>query len=172
MGAADARAATVTSGTALVFTAASGEENRVTVSVDGGQLTFTDTGAALTPDGVGCIAKVAHVVVCDVPLGSTPAVRADLGDMSDSATVLRGAADLTGGSGDDVLTGGHEGDTLTGGSGDDLIDGGAGADVLDGGSGEDTLDHSHPERGGVGGPASPRPQQGGGGGGGRHPGGG
>ena len=125
-----------------MFTAATGEENHLTVSLDGTVLSFTDTTATVSPSGVGCSAKSAHAVACDVPLGSVPAVQAELGDMSDTATVLRVAATLTGGSGDDVLTGAHEADTLNGGSGDDLIDGGAGADVMDGGPGVDALDYS------------------------------
>ena len=128
-------------GTPYTFTAATGEENHLTVSLDAGQLTFTDTSAPVLPTG-GCSGRSTHSVTCDVPLGSIPAVQVDLGDMADTATVLRVAATVVGGSGDDVLTGGSGDDHLSGGSGDDLVDGGTGADVLDGGPGVDTLDYS------------------------------
>ena len=136
-----ADAATVTAGPSYVFTAATGEVNNLTVSLDGAHLTFTDTTAPVTAQS-GCTAVSLHTAMCDVPLGQTPMVQAELGDMADTAKILRVAATVVGGSGDDVITGGPLADTLTGGSGDDLIDGGLGADTLDGGPGVDALDYS------------------------------
>jgi Ca2+-binding RTX toxin-like protein len=141
-----ADAATVTAGPSYVFTAVTGEENNLTVSLDGGHLTFTDTTAPITAQS-GCTAASLHTALCDVPLGQTPSVQVELGDMADTAKILRVAATVVGGSGDDVLTGGPQADTLTGGSGDDLIDGGLGADTLDGGPGVDALDYSSRDKG-------------------------
>jgi Ca2+-binding RTX toxin-like protein len=141
-----ADAATVTAGSAYVFTAATGEQNNLTVSLDGGHLTFMDTTAPVTAQS-GCTTVSLHTALCDVPVGQTPSVQVDVGDMADTAKILRVAATVVGGSGDDVLTGGPLADTLTGGSGDDLIDGGLGADTLDGGSGVDALDYSSRDNG-------------------------
>src|SRR5690242_12894033 len=73
-GAADA--ATVSGGTAYVFTAATGEENNLTVSLDTGRLTFTDTTAPVTAQS-GCTSVSPHTATCDVPVGAMPSVQVE-----------------------------------------------------------------------------------------------
>jgi len=156
-----ASAATVSAGTAFVYSAAASESNDLTLTSDGSRLTFSDSGAPVTAMS-GCSSTGAHTAVCDVPLGSTPSVEIDLGDGDDRAEIsgvpgavvnggtghdalsASGPAPVTlnGDGGDDVLHGSHGADTLSGGSGQDLIDGGQGADAMDGGPDVDTLDYS------------------------------
>ena len=54
--------------------------------------------------------------------------------------LLKNAAYLTGGAGNDVLVGGKGKDVLIGGDGNDQLAGGLGADILIGGAGTDALD--------------------------------
>ena len=58
-----ADAATVTAGSAYVFTATTGELNNLTVSLDGGQLTFMDTTAPVTAQS-GCTTVSPHTASC------------------------------------------------------------------------------------------------------------
>jgi Ca2+-binding RTX toxin-like protein len=140
----------------LVYTAAPGEVNRVTLRWGRG-LVVEDPGAVITP-GAGCSAVDAHAVRCSV--GSPSVTSLDLGDGDDRALLLApgvvaggdGADVLTGGAGvsDVFLTGGPGDDTLTlgdrahfgrldGGNGDDRLSAGRGESVLVGGAGDDAL---------------------------------
>src|SRR5438876_11913785 len=104
LGAPCAHAASVQALSDVVFTAATGEANELTVtSTDGVEFTLEDTGAPLDAGG-GCKQVSAHQASCSVPLGSKPTVRVDLGDASDNAD-LSGVAsvpvDVTAGPGAD-----------------------------------------------------------------------
>jgi hypothetical protein len=142
------------------FTAAPGETNELSVTVDGG---FVFRDRVPIAAGAGCTARPDGAVVCDAYEGL-----AALGDGDDSANadvprtrfgdfpagfmveggpgsdVLEGGGRLHGGPGDDRLAGrvmyGDEGsDVLTGTSQSDSLFGGAGADVLSGLAGRDAL---------------------------------
>jgi Ca2+-binding RTX toxin-like protein len=161
-----AHAATVSSdGGTLVYTAAPGEFNALTLDVDSqGRLEIGDN-VSVTINGADCFN--------DAPSGFTkctmPArVRADLGDLDDFSYFgsswttgvaveidggagkdeLKGYAGngapvaqvLDGGPGNDILNGAEGNDTLRGGDGDDELIGGAGDDQLDGGAGSDLLE--------------------------------
>ena len=147
---------------AVVFTAAQGEANRLSVTVTGQVMTVTDAGAVLSVDNTrrpgACRAIDAHTAECDMAR-----TRATLGDGDDEASGTldtvdggEGADRLTGGPGADRLIGGPGADTLIGGDGDDTLAGGlpsppdetvkpaadsAEADVIDGGAGSDTADY-------------------------------
>src|SRR5438132_13783865 len=84
LGAPCARAADVQALSDVVFTAAAGEANDVSVtSQDGVNFTLTDTGAPVSAGG-GCTQATEHQVTCAVPLGSRPTLRIDLGDENDT----------------------------------------------------------------------------------------
>jgi Ca2+-binding RTX toxin-like protein len=129
----------------VVYTAAPGEHNRLTlkVSISNRNVLFADAGATITP-GPGCAAEIGGTVECGIVQG-IGLVRVDLGDESDRAdatTQTPGSAqvNIAGRSGDDVIQ--AHGPTrfeLSGGAGDDWLSGGQGPDVLDGGPGHDTL---------------------------------
>jgi Ca2+-binding RTX toxin-like protein len=140
----------------LVYTAAPGEVNRVTLRWSGGLL-VEDPGAVITP-GAGCRAVDAHTARCSV--GSPSVTSLNLGDGDDHALLLAaGAVDggdgadvlrggeavsdvyLTGGPGDDALTLGDRANfgRLDGGDGDDRLSAGRGEGVLVGGAGNDAL---------------------------------
>jgi hypothetical protein len=135
---------------ALLFTAAGGERNRVTMarSTSTGDLVLHDAGALLSA-GPGC-------VQVDPGTASCHATRAylDAGDGDDAVTVspiTSGLFSVRGGAGDDVLSGGGslaggpDSDVLHGGDHCDqlcqpgLLDGGSGDDVLRGGAADETL---------------------------------
>ncbi len=120
----------------------SGEVNRVTVSRDGGEFVFRDTGARIQAFAP-CRVVGAHTARCpvvpheyDPPAEAYPAIarlNVLLGDGDDKATVagdLGVTAHLAGGRGDDRLIGGGENDTIVGGLGDDRLAGRGGVDTL------------------------------------------
>jgi hypothetical protein len=139
----------------LVFRAAPGERNNVSV-LEGpggpGTVRFGDIGSTIAFPAGACEAS---------PLGWTDcraggAVRVELGDGDDRFTLgtssrVSNPVTVSGGAGDDELKGdevnpvatvlaGDEGaDRLTGGRGDDELHGGPGADTLDGHAGRDRL---------------------------------
>jgi hypothetical protein len=127
------------------FAAASGEQNKVTVSrsVDPPsyqpRLTITDSGAALHA-GAGCTQVDEHTATCT---GYNLIANVAAGDGDDS--VDGPAYDVDGGPGNDVLTGasvehgGPGNDTLRGADTGSSLDGGAGRDTISGGSGNDTI---------------------------------
>jgi Ca2+-binding RTX toxin-like protein len=115
--------------TVVVYDAAPGEANRLTVGRDGHAITLTDPGAAVrvVPP---CVALDPHTASCDSDnFGDLAADWASvrLGDGDDSASVTAGDAVLSGGPGRDTLLGGEGQDTLDGGPDADRIDGGGSA---------------------------------------------
>ena len=159
-----ASAATVTRAGdgALVYTAAPGEQNRLSIQVGGvdGTTVLYEAGAPIDPTVPdGCTRDAwsgASTVTCQDP----PAVRVDLGDGNDTlsesidlkipVTASGGAGDDTltgantvnsfdGGAGNDTLVGGSANDPLLGGDGNDTLEGKGGSDHLEGGTGDDTL---------------------------------
>jgi Ca2+-binding RTX toxin-like protein len=118
--------------TVIVYDAAPGEANRLTVGRDGHAITLTDPGAAV---GVvpPCVARDAHTASCDT--GNFGDLAADwvsvrLGDGDDVATAEVIRAVMFGGAGADVLT--NPGGRFDGGPGADRIDGGPGRGVAAG----------------------------------------
>ena len=129
----------------LVFTAASGERNNVSVSVSGTTFTLTDTGAPVTPIGSGCASAGSNTVTCiNGGWGSSISYAwISTGDGDDAVTISGAIPSwIDGGSGNDRLAGGSSKDWLFGNSGDDQLDGGAGTDSISGGDGVDTVDYS------------------------------
>jgi RTX calcium-binding nonapeptide repeat (4 copies) len=128
-------------GLPLRFQAADGERNRVTVGIsDEAEYLVEDRGAALTA-GTGCRqTEDPQVVLCrrDIPEGFG-GVEVFLGDLDDTARVLRGGGGLVGGPGNDTLVGGPGADLVMGGTGDDTLVGGPGEDDVHGGPGIDAL---------------------------------
>ena len=115
--------------TVVVYDAAPGEANRLTVGSDGHAITLIDPGAAVRV-APPCVALDAHTASCDSDnFGDLAADWASvrLGDGDDSASVTAGAAVLSGGPGRDTLLGGEGEDTLDGGPDADRIDGGGSA---------------------------------------------
>jgi Ca2+-binding RTX toxin-like protein len=129
----------------LIFQAAPGQTNRLTISDTGRDLVLTDV-VPLTP-GVGCGRVTTTQVVC--PSASVTSMTVYLGDGDDTAinsaripnAVFGDDGDdtLTGGSGADYLYGDDGGDALYGGDGNDHLNGGLGNDGLHGGTNDDTL---------------------------------
>lgn len=144
----------------VIYTAAAGEQNKVSVAVDGGKATIDDPGASSITAEQGCTQVNPKRAVCDLQ-DSTETIQyvvADLGDGNDSfemtavntgfagSQVLGGAGndDLRGGPFADRLNGGVGIDSLRGGIGDDALSfqdttGAADADVAEGGEGFDSL---------------------------------
>jgi hypothetical protein len=150
----------------VVFTAARGERNRVTVRYPAqGTVRVQDT-AGLQP-GEGCTAESPTVAVCAARAGEF-GDQWELGDMDDRLTISgapAGAAEgssvldgsgndvVLGSAGDDTLFDGPGRDRLSGRGGDDTLFSAGGADVLSGGAGRDTVSYDPPlgtpRRGGV-----------------------
>ncbi len=148
----------------IVYEAAAGERNAVTITPAGGGGTIWlvhDDGAAVTAAS-GCQSVDARTARC-APAGGASLASFDVrtGDGDDNVRTVLAATDrlqlfdidggagddrlqsngrLTGGLGDDTLEGGAGDDALEGGAGDDTLRGGDGADDLDGNSGDDLLD--------------------------------
>ena len=133
----------------VVFLAAPGEVNHVTVSGDD-PVTIYDAGAPIHAEE-GCVAVSEHEVTC---VRGAFSVRLRDGDDSVSFAALVGEApwsfalSASGGPGDDYLVGGPWADVLHGQEGDDLIEGLGGwdfirfsafGDLLEGGPGDDVL---------------------------------
>lgn len=112
----------------VVFSAAPGEQNRVTVTRMMGGFRIVDD-AAILEVRAPCATVSEHETLCPGQY-----VTATLGDGDDTFVATR--AYVLGGDGNDVLTAGGN---LNGGAGDDLLVGGARGDQLDGGGGADTL---------------------------------
>jgi Ca2+-binding RTX toxin-like protein len=161
------RVVPINNGTTLVFSADGGEGNTLTVSLDGGTYTFTDSTATATVVDPSCNGQPGdNTVTC--PAAGVTRLEIGLDDQDDNAAVSadtpsiirgdEGVDMLTGGGGQDQLDGGEGVDTLNGGAGNDEInaesvgvfldevpglsndlDGGPGDDTLSGGGGEDTV---------------------------------
>ena len=137
------------------FTAAPGEENDVTIRVQGTTALVHDDGATLTA-GRLCTSTGAHDATCDVSGTPRATYSITLGDAADRLAIdgkLPSDTSIDGGAGDDTLSGGDEDDHLTGGAGSDRMLGGAGSDdfqagasvepdVMDGGADFDVVDYS------------------------------
>jgi hypothetical protein len=141
----------------LLYLAAAGEQNDVTVQVSatGGPWTVTDAGTAISV-GAGCVSVDAHTAHCEIqgsdPFSSPHLVVADVraGDLDDVVTLLQpppppgvrtrlGATFPLygdGGPGNDTMSAEHSDGELHGGPGDDRL---YGAKLLDGGGGRDEL---------------------------------
>jgi Ca2+-binding RTX toxin-like protein len=148
---------------ALLFDAAAGEANRVTIRNITGGYSVHDTGATLTA-GDGCT-KRASDVSCPL-FGDQQDPQVDLGDRNDVASItwdgglINGGpgndniglgdpslhnqnepsgSNVFGGAGNDRLAGGAMGDSLFGENGNDFLDGKGGGDFLVGGAGNDVI---------------------------------
>jgi Ca2+-binding RTX toxin-like protein len=137
----------------VTYTAASGEENDVTVVATGGLFRITDPGAVITA-GAGCEPVGRHEVTCRP---GEKNVLVSVGDEADSVAVgpwptmfvrvygqggndlVSGGGGMSGGTGDDILRGGRFENRLEGGAGNDTLYGGPSFDVLDGGPGADNI---------------------------------
>jgi serralysin len=164
-----AKAATVTiteefQGAALTYTAAPGEQNRVTINpiepffnFGGWLVTETGPGVALTP-GPGCSSVDAQTVKC--PTAQTEAVldlAVTLDDLDDWASLASacgyvsneldfpcGGVNVAAGAGDDIIVANDAvvfptDTTVTGGAGSDLLIAGERGSILKGGPGRDNL---------------------------------
>ncbi len=128
---------------ALVYTAAAGATNDVSIQQDGaGAITFyTSSGDAMTTIAAGGAQSdiwPGDVVTCT----PAPAVRVDLGDGDDRGSISDAVSvpvTVAGGAGSDLIEDGPHANTLDGGAGDDKLNGGEGDDVLLGGDGNDDL---------------------------------
>jgi Ca2+-binding RTX toxin-like protein len=154
---------TLTLAQILVYRAAPGEVNDVTVRGDGKAIVLTDAGATITPqDGctlvdphqVRCTATAAQLASTDGATYAAPAESAlnlDLGDGDDRAVLdlpqlgkvtEYGAGVADGGAGADALSVTDRMTVFThlrGGTGDDTLTGALRGDLLDGGAGDDRL---------------------------------
>ena len=140
-----AQGATIsTDGNALVFQAAPGEKNNVSLQAgtDAGTISFYTGGSpGITSFPGSCEDKTEWgYVTCPTPA----AVRWNLDDGDDwYATSYDLPASLQvavdGGAGNDRLTGDDLGETFRGGDGNDRLEGTAGNDTLEGGAGDDEL---------------------------------
>ncbi len=162
-GAASAATVEVSSGNRLLYFAAGGETNDLTVSQAGPVWTFRDPGATVTP-GTGCASVGLNEAACTVS-GPLASIRIDLGDLDDRAVGDASVREpegnsepfnINGGPGNDLLIGppnveshlrgadlyfdGPGDDELLGGNRDDDLHGGDGNDQLDGKGGRDELD--------------------------------
>jgi Ca2+-binding RTX toxin-like protein len=148
---------------ALVFDAAAGESNRVTVRNITNGYSVRDAGATLTP-GVGCTQRATDI---SCPLsGDQQDPQVNLGDRNDVASITwdgglisgglgndnislgdpslhnqnePSGSNVFGGAGNDRLAGGAMGDSLFGEDGNDFLDGKGGDDFLVGGAGNDVI---------------------------------
>jgi hypothetical protein len=132
----------------VIYTAAPGEVNDVSVTFSDGRYVIADPGATIEP-GSGCrITDGGHRAECEAQ--EVIGARIELGDLDDRVSIslppvlerrpdfLTAIAD--GGDGADRLQGGDEADILRGGPGDDLLLGGHHGDRLFGGEGSDRLE--------------------------------
>ncbi len=124
----------------VVYLAAAGEANRLTVTRAGDAWTLSDPAAPVAA-GDDCRSVDAHAATCTAAsqLEGIPAFSAQLGDGDDSLLIGGGLGvrtSLEGGDGADTLTGGDESDTFFGGAGADRIEGGSGDTLSFAGRGE------------------------------------
>ena len=154
----------------LIYAAAPGERNQVTVTFadgGGGTQVLRDAGAGVQA-GAGCTQIDEHTVGCaaasvvvdagdgddamTLPPGPSGGTRVGIG--GDGADSMSGGGSLYGGPGNDVLTGSDSagctiprnddcGETLVGGAGDDVLRGSGGGDTLIG-DGADTPSDDRP----------------------------
>jgi Ca2+-binding RTX toxin-like protein len=156
--ASDAATANVIGGGFLIYAAAMGESNDVSLSLVGTTYAITDTGATIEP-GTGCVRVTLQQVSCRQPDGDDSLLHFEIfvRDGNDRVTVITAPAGnsmmnkLVGEDGDDTLVGGPGNDQLLGlegadslsaGGGDDQMNGGPGPDALGGGGGRDLARYS------------------------------
>jgi hypothetical protein len=142
----------------LVYRAAPGEQNRLSIAVSGSKATVDDPGATIAVQQ-GCASVTPQRATCDLQSSTSRIEFADveLGDGDDTFVISGAQAVANGGPGSDTLNGGDSFDILNGGGGGtDVLHGGAGgdalndgdtsgdsnADVLDGGTGGASVDYS------------------------------
>jgi hypothetical protein len=147
-----ASAATISGGSTVTYTAASGEANRVLVSVGHYDtscgsvgapcLSVSDSGAHITNTSGGCEVTSSDPIVGDSAVCPVPSsVVADLGDRDDAYWDWDGPSTVDAGHGNDNPVFGRGGnDVIRGGIGSDVLYGEEGDDTLDGGPGDDYLD--------------------------------
>jgi Ca2+-binding RTX toxin-like protein len=125
-------------GSTLTYSAASGEENDLTIETAGANFRVTDNTAPVTASA-GCTQRSPHRVNC-LTAGVT-LIEVLAKDQDDTVLLLTGTVDanLNGGSGGDSLTSDAGDDTLTLGKGD--IGGNTGEQAI-AGDGQDTLNGS------------------------------
>ncbi len=128
-------------GDTIVFTAAAGERNTVSVAIQAAGIYLRDSGNALSA-GPGCALDSSNEVAC--PRIGVARISVTLGDGDDAqsasaSTGLDLPIAVDGGPGADQLKAMNAGSTLTGGPGADVLQGANGPDALDGGSGDDTI---------------------------------
>ncbi|KUL34618.1 calcium-binding protein [Actinoplanes awajinensis] len=127
------------SGTRVVYTAAAGTTNRVSITRSGTRLVVDDRVSVKAGAGCKAVKRDKTKVICSSSRGWA-GITLTLGTGNDVAvnhTNVRLRAD--GGPGQDRLTGGSAVDSLTGGTGNDMLDGASGNDNLYGSDGNDTL---------------------------------
>jgi Ca2+-binding RTX toxin-like protein len=133
-------AGTVTvNGSTLVFQAASGEANDLSV-ITGNPLTVRDAVPITAGPGCSTTANANEVTCTSAGVSLLDVHTGDLADRvnMDYAFI---AATIDGGPGHDNLNGSSLGDTVNGADGNDTVHGGLGGnDVLHGGPGDDSLD--------------------------------
>jgi Ca2+-binding RTX toxin-like protein len=128
-----ARAATATlSGDEVIYDAALGETNDLTVTVAGANLTFHDASAPVAA-GSGCVAVDPNTVTCPLPTGQLSVMLEDRADLFTNVGNVGVPTLVDGGTGADVLTGDVGRQILFGGRGSDTIRGGLGNDRLEAG---------------------------------------
>jgi Ca2+-binding RTX toxin-like protein len=122
-------------GNRVLFDAADGQDNVVTVSVDATGLILTDAADEVVPAG-RCTKIDNHSARCPRVGDALFRVELTLGDGDDRATNTTSEESFlaNGGDGDDTLEGGPDVDIFTGGAGRDLLNGNGGDDLLGDGS--------------------------------------
>jgi Ca2+-binding RTX toxin-like protein len=111
--------------TALVYEAAPGEANRVSVEATRQEARVSDPGAVIDA-GDRCESVAQRSVRCSAENG----IGLVFVDAGDGADTVRSGGVVNGGAGKDVLVGGPLGDWLFGGRGADVLRGGGGGDGL------------------------------------------
>jgi hypothetical protein len=150
--AASADAATITGGESafgfayLIYTAAPGETNNVSVQPSSDGWTVDDSGATISlgSPSAHCVLNTPHEADCPNTDGveSVGRLIVNLGDGDDhfdADSSIPTPMTVLGQSGGDTIDTGAGGDFIIGGAGDDTIDGHGGDDVISGGIGADTL---------------------------------
>ena len=124
--------------TEVIYTAAEGEQNKLSVTVDRGRATVDDPGASSITAQQGCAQVTPKRAICDLQdsTATIQYVQADLGDGNDTFDLIADANTRFVGA---LAKGGPGSDTLRGGIYADSLDGGVGIDELHGGEGSDSL---------------------------------